>query len=615
MGLATFIGSSSSLGLTGDFDLRLQENTQPEAGFIDPHGLPEVLVAEGLRSSSFQLKDNLLGAQDLSLSEIMESVDPVLNRELEKPDSPYRLQLVEQTIYQGVFHKTYQLRLGDLDVYGAFLKVHESDQLGIQMVRAKWPLLSDWPTNPTPLLNEAWDRFQARTGFREIRSMRPVIVLIEGKPVTCWEVITGSPGWGQESILVHGTLGDRIYGEVTRFDMTSVYDKNPKEGALIKVPLEDLKSTNFLDSTLFTVWGAKEGGSPEEQTRASIPDQEFAYDPNHDPEKSAFDQVQTYYYATRSLKWLHQNFGPDPGPVLKSISIFVGGTINGRNDNAVYLPAPEGPAVVIARNDRFDSLARDRDVVTHELAHHIIFRGIKSSQGESGMLHEGTADYLTYVQSNDPYLAESIVPGAPYLRTALLSPNLRFDVLSPKAGNHIKGQYWSALLWRLGERVGHQRVLQWVRSMILYGGPRAGIKDALLGMVRGDRDLVVESQRQESPGAASALRSEDCAILEEAVGLGFAGYLGDFDGEPCNLDLPQLAQKSLARASKINQGPKSSTQKAGGCGVIALQKDVSQNTNFWAYLSYLVAMGIPLLVYGTHLKKRSSSWISINYLR
>ena len=146
------------------------------------------------------------------------------------------------------------------------------------------------------------------------------------------------------------------------------------------------------------------------------------------------------------------------GPIHLNINVLVNGTKN----NAIYEPgnlstkAP--PTISVGSGDgiTLSDLTIDTDVVTHELAHHLIYKKLTSTSGESLILHEGLADFLAFAKSGDACLGESICPVSSKscrirgkcLRTGnneLVYGSSEYIGLSP----HQKGQVVSGLLWDL----------------------------------------------------------------------------------------------------------------------------------------------------------------------
>jgi hypothetical protein len=136
-------------------------------------------------------------------------------------------------------------------------------------------------------------------------------------------------------------------------------------------------------------------------------------------------------------------------------------------DNASYLPSGtygEGtPHIVIGTGWEFgqgeerslQNLGKDADVSMHEFGHHIVWRSLRETVGQSGHMHEGYADYFTYAITGNTLLGESIVKSKPSLRdgnqVGKVTPFLekKFENLP-----HYPGQFWSSTLWEIRKSMG-----------------------------------------------------------------------------------------------------------------------------------------------------------------
>lgn len=562
----------------------------------------------------------MIGLHEVNVEEIVTAIDPDFYKYWQLNQADISLNLTEDSTILGVRHKTYQVRFNQIEILDSYLRIHESEQQGITMIRWNLPHISWFPAASTKPQKDALERFWTQIiNFPEIKtiakaSAKPVYVLDQTSLIPAWKIqaihLQGHP----MQIFIHGADSSVLHMHHDEFDIfsekISVFDKNPKDGRMVETDMPLLMQTGYLDSKFFSVFGPKESKETTTQSmmnsaarRLRLENKSLNYSAHRPQDTQAFDQLQIYFYTLRSLEWLWDKFGLDPDPAKNFVSVFVGGTINGRYDNAMYLPSDEGPAVLIAQHEKLENLARDRDVVSHELAHHIIYRGIKSSSGESGVLHEGTADYLTYAQSSDPYLAESIVPGAAYLRTALMVGENPSEKLSVKMTNHARGQYWSALLWDLGEKVGHERVVQWISGMLHYVGPKAGLRDAFLGIIRTERDLMaLASQEKTGLSQSSSLvsnpgESQECRILEAGLRWGFARYLTDFSGENCGLNIPEWIEKKAQEQEGATKKKSPPLYPLKLCGTLGSAHHDPANPigNLWALA--LIA-SLPLIVLG-----------------
>jgi hypothetical protein len=423
-------------------------------------------------------------------------------------------------------HERYRLRCGAYLAHDALLTLHHLDNKLI-MVRARLPSYR----LPAEALRDDDFLSLASLGALDLATLDSssavrVIADLGGLAAPAWSVV----GHDADSGLSHRWLVDAQTGvilahEAGSFDLTAarVYERGPQDGKLIDVELEGLPPSGLLDGANFRVY-APDAASP----RAAPP---FAFSPEDPGQALSFDQVQVYYGAMRALRWLEARFGYDGGKV-KDLVVRVNEVIGGSVDNAQYLPPPKGPAILVGKGGgTLANLARDSDVVTHELMHHVIFEFLQSHRGESGIFHEGTADYFSYALNGDPNLAESTVRAGGPLRTALLDTSARFDSFALGRNAHTRGQVWSALLWELRGLLGEDfdRV---VFESLRYLGPSSGFRDAFIGMLNADLALTGARDR--------------CRILQVAARRGFGMALEELDGTACGLDLRELARESRA---------------------------------------------------------------------
>lgn len=232
-------------------------------------------------------------------------------------------------------------------------------------------------------------------------------------------------------------------------------------------------------------------------------------------------------------------------------------------NNAQYIPATDSlpTRILLGRGDgvQLRNLSSDPDVVTHELGHHIIYEYIKTAQGDSGVLHEGMADYFTYVMMNRPILGTTLVPDRPYLRTAILDAHDRYDQLPKDAPAHQKGQYWSALLWRLRDYNNDDQAAV-ANQMLHYLPPQPTLRDALVALLHAQEDAQQDT---------NAL----CFTIEQAIELGFSDALRTLDGERCHLQLEAIANaRDQELAQPVVKHPKDALDAiVTGCGVTPSQ--------------------------------------------
>lgn len=414
-------------------------------------------------------------------------------------------------------------------------------------------------------------RVQSRYPNAQVLESEQRVLMVEGLadvPRPAWRLLVRfvdrDGGQGTREVWVGSGDGAILHDKPWGFEATGVgqvFRENPLVAPAERMDLEYLDGSGYLRGRGIDVLAP---GESDPRTKRS--DFMFVFDPDSEGDASAFDEVQGYYFLTAAIEWFKSlGAGDDPNILLR-----VRAVIDGRGDNARYIPLAR-PEVLIGRGEdgSLQGLARDVDVVLHELSHHYIYRRIKSSQGESGILHEGTADYFAYAYSGDPFLAESVHPREPYLRTADLPAGLRYDRASYTARVHELGQYWSAVLWDLHQSIGAEEFAQAVFRSIDLMPEDAGFSDAFLALVTVDR-MLAESSEPDGMGP------NYCTILTAGVDWGFAAALRDFDGGPCGIDLQALGAESMdaiaervsARDRAMTRDPEPPEVLGIPCGVV-----------------------------------------------
>ncbi|NRA63847.1 MAG: hypothetical protein HRU19_05155 [Pseudobacteriovorax sp.] len=312
------------------------------------------------------------------------------------------------------------------------------------------------------------------------------------------------------------------------------YIENPFEDEVVLHTLPGISdSTDLLESEDFKVYG-----SSLEHTRAVAEGDLFNYLPE---DEQFFDQVQAYISLTRAKSFLGELL---PLGDLEPIELF---THTDLDNNAIYVPSGGnlGPRIYIGTADGnlMANLNRDSDVVIHEFSHHVIFQYLQSTRGDSLILHEGMADFFAYIINGNPRLAESILPGSPYLRTADLSPNRYFDQEKDYRGPHLLGQFWSALLWDL--HLIDPELDKVIAKSMSYWTPTMSMQAAILALIHADQDHFGSKYR--------------CQILQKAIERGFTEDTNAIDRGSCDVPPP-----SIPLVNDTDETPKRNCGAIGG---------------------------------------------------
>lgn len=387
--------------------------------------------------------------------------------------------------------------------------------------------LHTYENNTQPLLNGAWpDKTPACTALQindSLPSQSEKVWWIGAH--SCQDAYTVPTR--KEILVLARDTHEILSRDPIDFHVTAhVHTENVLDAKLQTVTLDEIKEGDYLDYPMFSVFGRT-----TLDTRAQAMNGLFPYTPDSNP--TLFDQVQTSFNAQKALSWFQRMTGWEHSG--RPIEIF---TNTDDLNNAFYLPAQGTlPAEVhLGRGDQISMrfLSRDADVVSHELSHHYIYQFVTTSRGDSGVIHEGTADYLAYAIQGDPHLGETVVPNAPYLRTALISENRRYDDPNQDRTSHHLGQYWSAVLWDLREQLGSEGD-EMILTSLSYLPEQATLTDAFVALLYADNALFPTTDKY---------RGENyCTILKRAIARGFTHAVRSLDGSSCELDLAQIASQ------------------------------------------------------------------------
>lgn len=432
-------------------------------------------------------------------------------------------------------HRRYRVLWDGIPVVGAYLDVHLNGNR-IVLMNARLPRDLAW--DPTSLYGLTdFNDLMFRVGVRRdlVREVEKVLFVADGelRPGWCFKVL--NPGSAPAAMVVDAIDGTLISSERLQFDVATalVYAKNSAEASPVEQSLIGLFGSGWLDGTNFAVFG------PDKDTdRAFSETSEYRFSP--DSQATLFDQAQTYFTAGRALDWFRSKFGYDPGGMV--VNIYTESEIG---NNARYLPAIGEVSAQIqlgrGANGVLINLSRDSDVIIHEFSHHVLFAHLKTTRGETGLLHEGFADYFAYALNGDGNLGETIVPGEPYLRTANLPAEPRFDDPAQPQTPHNRGSHWASLLWKLRTEIGDD-FDHVVYDSLGYLSPDAGTGEAFIGLLQADRDrfpLAADSPDRLTFG------QHKCRIMELGVARGFTAALASLDGTSCSLDLGALHEARL----------------------------------------------------------------------
>ena len=325
---------------------------------------------------------------------------------------------------------------------------------------------------------------------------------------------------GLPVLVVTDLGGQLLHQETMRFhtDVTKalIYPTNLPTAQTSEVELQGLTDRNYLRGPEFQIYGATKS-SPR-----AFPDF-FGY--KFDPVDQAmfFDQAQTYYNSSLVMNFFRRMGFEHAGELVE---IYTNAPLM---NNAQYIPSfGSNPSrIELGTGDKVSlwNLSRDRDVIAHEFSHHIIYRHIRATRGEAGILHEGFADYFTYAISGDRFLGETIVPGRSWLRSANVTETTQ-DALPANMTIHQHGSYWSGLLWVLRGDLGDTYFDQVVYNSLQFLSPNPTIAEALQGLAFAD----TEATPHEDP---NLMGPNFCHIVSRAEKMGFMQHLAHWNSQTC----------------------------------------------------------------------------------
>lgn len=228
--------------------------------------------------------------------------------------------------------------------------------------------------------------------------------------------------------------------------LAKIYERDP-QGELIDIPLKltgdgTLSSDDFLTAVT-------------DGERAWRSDLKFVYD-KKDPH---FEEVSMFANATTTLAWF-KSIGME-WDILPVIGLVLTDKIGGSDNTAVFIPNGhvEMSEILISPGDGsiLRNLRTDRDILSHQIAHAVIYRNLSTLGGNSAVVHEGLADAFTMLRNDDPCFARTVCPAQTTvcvmngerscLRTA--DNNLNWQTNASESDAHLKGQIISGMLWDL----------------------------------------------------------------------------------------------------------------------------------------------------------------------
>ena len=427
--------------------------------------------------------------------------------------------------------KAYEKDNGEISLLG---KVPNIDQVSIQNYE-NWPNKID-----TKIRIENFIREEMNVdSVTEIKS-RKCFDVSYNEAVPVWESIVRAVG---KSYKVLANEEEVLHSQALFLDVVPAkiqaykYNKFYNNGEL-EVFKFDLNATGYLENSFFVT-------DPDDydvtKERVIARNYEFLLEPDDE----GFVEVNAFAHASRMLDYFKSiGFVWDESEtiILKLHAILCSGSDCSKN-NAQYEPGSANqdgtPIIILGDGDASEgefednsgqvttfglqNLSIDSDVVSHELSHHIVFKVLKETSGESLRLHEGLADFFTFASTKDSCLGESICPenslvcmvSGKCLRTASTTLTYHSDEYNAFP-YHLQSQLISGLLWDLQEDIGLPTTETMVLHSLNYFTQDTNYRHFIVALMLADKDL------NESANA--------CKILEVAIERGLDDKL---DGITC----------------------------------------------------------------------------------
>ena len=437
----------------------------------------------------------------------------------------------------GLVIREYSVRAGTFEVCKSMIRTVDSPRgsshvLGVMpKVDAVYPTAEEsWPPHEDAALRVRQALLEANPTVKtSLTAMSRCLFPVSGELVPAWKITARA---GHVPYVVHVTGDEIIEGYPIAFDATAkvkAYQSNPKhpdpaKRALVEFTVE-VNGDGYLTNDYFST------GFGDTTARNVAPFDADQTNARHFDEQSSFAHVnrQFQFVSQHGYVWK----GPKPLKVLTSYSAAGAG-------NAQYIPfdGESGPYIIIGPDKAggLTGLAMDSDVVSHELGHHVVFGSVSDiSKPESVVVHEGLSDALTFYQSGDNCLAESICPVTAQqqpcfvpktcLRTADTTMKYQDSVYNAYAGApHIRGQVISGLFadLRRGGNIPSDSLNKLLVATVSYLPRQATIQSVIIALL--DADYALFGQQYS-------------AIIKEAAaarGMGVADLginLSEIDGQ------------------------------------------------------------------------------------
>ena len=495
----------------------------------------------------------------------------------------------------------YRFKNGDLTLMGRVPQVYDDASIDNYNGDAEWPSLD----LSVELVKDTLERSQGGQ-----------IIEAPLEPTRCYMTALGGlvPSW---KFLIRRTLGMETDSQVLTdifvasestifkheafdFDAKGRVKVYPFNVVKTPTPIQEDLDNLVGDGTLTSDILISAVSSPFKRVQQSS--HEFIYDPGT-PE---FGEVSAFTHATKHLKFLAETGFEWYGLKPLKLTVFSAQLKN----NARFVPQltetiPGQIDIGTSDGRLLQNLELDSDVVSHEVGHFVIYRAVRSTNGESLVLHEGLADYFTFARSNDACLGESICPEdslacvrpGQCLRTA--QNNFRFNDDNWKQWyeirnslNHLHGQVLSGLLWDLRTKeIPPADLDKMVMNSIMLLPEDANFSDFFLALASTDKSMFGGAYFAKLQSAAQSRNLGNRFPSVSPNGSLSKSVVTDSQGKKEQLS-GQTGSEGESQGTADQ--PKTTRKNSGGtygCGTVASGLPMKGSSILWALIIMLVPVG------------------------
>ena len=306
----------------------------------------------------------------------------------------------------------YAFRAGGVPLCGFMVRAHKLSDgsafiLGsVPAIDAHETVPTDWPDQGLSA-DQAGRTLRTQTDFHDLRigHSERCLYVANGKLLPVWQMnlyADGNPyiafADAYETLKLDQNFFDAVDGTAR------AYPRNVASDSAATVAVTGLTGDGTLTSAYIQTV------VPSTVTQAKQADEAFVYADTDD----RFGEVQAYVHGAAHFAWFQgigfQWYGPQPLQIKAHFAP------NGIPNNALFTPGSTDdgilPSIQIDNGDGkiLQNLVTDADVVSHEMGHHIVYKTLQTTSGESLVLHEGLADAFVFLRTGDPCLGRSICP-------------------------------------------------------------------------------------------------------------------------------------------------------------------------------------------------------------